>query len=79
MYVQLAVLEEGDGPNMTDEPGDGDEDESIDTKEQSPPQPASASRSSLPQTPSTEDLSAKKKPPSRMRAPTAGKSEFFCI
>ena len=84
MYVQLAVLEEGDGPSMTsDEPGDGNEDESIDTKEQSPPQPASAaatSRSSLPQTPSTEDLSAKKKPPSRsLRAPTAGKSEFLHI
>jgi len=87
VYLQLAVLEEGYGPSMTsDEPGDGEEDESVDTKEHSPPQPAAASaptsRSSLPLAASTEDLSAKKKPPSRiagsgLRAPTAGKSEFF--
>jgi len=85
--LQLAVLEEGYGPSMTsDEPGDGEEDESVDTKEHSPPQPASAptSRSSLPLATSTEELSVKKKPPSRiagpgLRAPTAGKSEFFCI
>jgi len=79
------VLEEGDGPSMTsDEPADVDEEESSDTREQSPPQPGAAatdtSNTSLPHTPSTEDLSTKKKTPSRiasgLRAPTAGKSEL---
>jgi len=90
VYLQLTVLEEGDGPSITsDESAGVGEEESTDTREQSPPQPAAnastSSRSSLPQTPSTEDLSAKKKSPSRipagsgLRAPTAGKSEFaFC-
>ena len=61
----------------SDELVDLEEEESVDTKEQSPPRPAT-----LPQTASTEDLSAKKKPPSRiagsgLRAPTAGKSRFI--
>jgi len=80
------VLEEGDGPSMTSEESADVEDEesSIDAGEQPPPQSATAAGppSSLPHTPSTEDLSAKKKPPSRiaasgLRAPTAGKSELM--
>ena len=63
-----------------------DEESSIDAGEQPPPQSATAAGppSSLPHTPSTEDLSAKKKPPSRiaasgLRAPTAGKSELMWL
>jgi len=79
---QLTVLEEGDGPSLTSE--NLEEEEGID---QSPPQPAVAAsasaRTSLPQMPSTEDLSGKKKTPSRiagasgLRAPTAGRSEIL--
>ena len=76
------MLEEGDGPSMTaDEPGEVDEEESVEAIDQSAASPAgttsTAPASSLPLTPSTEDLSAKKKPPTRsgLRAPTAGKSE----
>jgi len=80
------VLEEGDGPSMTsDEAADAEDEESVDMGEQAAPQPAAAAaapQSSLPHTPSTEDLSAKKKPPSRiatsgLRAPTAGRSEII--
>jgi len=73
------VLEDGYGPSMTsDDLADAQEDESSDVQEQSP-QHQSTTRSSLPQTPSTEDLAAKKKASrtagSGLRAPTAGKSE----
>ena len=70
------VLEEGDGPNVTED----DNSESADTRDESPLQPVSTSRSSIPQTPSTEDLSAKKRPGrvsgSGLRTPAAGKSKF---
>ena len=85
MHLQLAVLEEGDGPSMTsDEPADVEEEEAVGVGEQSAPQqqPATASGTSLPQTPSMEDLSTKKKshiPGSGLRAPAAGKSEFVVL
>ena len=80
------MLEEGDGPSMTsDEVADVEDEESVDVREQSPSKPSAAAadalQSSLPHTPSIEDLSTKKKPPSRiatsgLRAPTAGKSKL---
>jgi len=83
-FFQLTVLEEGDGPSMTD---DTEEEESVDTEQTAAAGAATPARVSkaaaTAQSPagSTEDLSAKKKPaPSRtagsgLRAPTAGKGE----
>ena len=90
VYGQLIVLVEGDGASMTsDEAVDVDDDGLVDMKDeaQSPHKPATTTAaadasqtSSLAQSPSTEDLSVKKKPQSRIaalvqRTPAAGRSE----
>ena len=86
LFVQLTVLEEGDGPSITsDEPDE--EDDTTTTTTTTTTIAATTTTSASPsrgssQSASTEDLSsAKKKPPpsrisgSGLRAPTAGKRE----